>query len=173
MIFPVISFHSTSVKKNYVENCVRGALFGDWWIFGWYVWKTLHIGLFLYLELNCNDWNRRLWRLWQQCLATYYHHALWYGKYSTAGWAAAQRRHERAVKCTKDVNIFEKYFLIVPFNKTKYWFLSIVYYAFHHLKSLFLAIQCQSKRQSNSIDPVIRDQSNCKWYDFCFLFCFI
>lgn len=48
------------------------------------------------------------------------------GRYMTPGLNAAQRRHERVTKWTKDVNIFEKNFLIVPVNSRNHWFLAIV-----------------------------------------------
>lgn len=48
------------------------------------------------------------------------------GRYSTPNLTAAQKRHERVAKWTKDVNIFEKDFLIVPINTRNHWFLAIV-----------------------------------------------
>lgn len=42
------------------------------------------------------------------------------------GSSTAQRRHERVAKWTKDVNIFEKDFLIVPVNIGMHWFLAII-----------------------------------------------
>ncbi|XP_055316050.1 sentrin-specific protease 6-like isoform X2 [Sitodiplosis mosellana] len=38
----------------------------------------------------------------------------------------AHRRHERVEKWTKNVNLFEKDFVIVPINQSKHWFLAII-----------------------------------------------
>lgn len=40
--------------------------------------------------------------------------------------ADAMRAHKRVQKWTKDVNIFEKDFIIIPINKNDHWFLAIV-----------------------------------------------
>lgn len=50
------------------------------------------------------------------------------GVFSTPGLSTAQRRHERVAKWTKDVDIFEKDFLIVPVNSRNHWFLAVVCY---------------------------------------------
>lgn len=39
---------------------------------------------------------------------------------------AAQKRHARVQKWTKDVNLFEKDFIIVPINEQSHWFLAII-----------------------------------------------
>lgn len=39
---------------------------------------------------------------------------------------AAQKRHERVKNWTKNVNIFEKDFIIVPINQQSHWFLAII-----------------------------------------------
>lgn len=48
------------------------------------------------------------------------------GRHETPGLTAAQKRHERVSKWTKDVNIFEKDFLVVPINTRSHWFLAII-----------------------------------------------
>lgn len=48
------------------------------------------------------------------------------GKFNTPGLSAAQRRHERVSKWTKDVDIFEKDFIIVPINSRSHWFMAII-----------------------------------------------
>lgn len=45
---------------------------------------------------------------------------------ATRRMSAAQKRHERVKKWTKDVNIFEKDFIIVPINQSEHWFLAII-----------------------------------------------
>lgn len=50
------------------------------------------------------------------------------GRFTTPGLSAAQKRHERVAKWTKEVDIFEKDFLIVPINTRNHWFLAIVCY---------------------------------------------
>ena len=44
--------------------------------------------------------------------------------------SAAERRHERVEKWTKNVNLFEKDFLIVPINKSAHWYLAIICYPY-------------------------------------------
>lgn len=39
---------------------------------------------------------------------------------------AAQKRHERVKNWTKNVNLFEKDFIIVPINEQSHWFLAII-----------------------------------------------
>lgn len=39
---------------------------------------------------------------------------------------AAQKRHARVQKWTKDVNLFEKDFIIIPINEQSHWFLAII-----------------------------------------------
>lgn len=39
---------------------------------------------------------------------------------------AAQKRHERVKNWTKQVNIFEKDFIIIPINQQSHWFLAII-----------------------------------------------
>lgn len=39
---------------------------------------------------------------------------------------AAQKRHERVKKWTKNVNIFEKDYIVVPINQQSHWFLAII-----------------------------------------------
>lgn len=39
---------------------------------------------------------------------------------------AAQKRHARVSNWTKNVNIFEKDFIIVPINEQSHWFLAII-----------------------------------------------
>lgn len=39
---------------------------------------------------------------------------------------AAEKRHERVKKWTKNVNIFEKDFIVIPINEHAHWFLAIV-----------------------------------------------
>lgn len=46
----------------------------------------------------------------------------------SSGLSQAQKRHERVAKWTKDVNIFEKDFVIVPINLRNHWYLAIVCY---------------------------------------------
>lgn len=41
---------------------------------------------------------------------------------------AAQKRHERVKNWTKNVNIFEKDFIVVPINQQSHWFLAIICY---------------------------------------------
>lgn len=64
----------------------------------------------------------------------------------------AQKRHARVQKWTKDVNIFEKDFIIVPINKNSHWFLAIV--CFPSLKGCVNMVTGQpipdNKRRSNS-----------------------
>lgn len=48
------------------------------------------------------------------------------GTIGTTMLSSAQKRHARVRKWTKDVNIFEKDFIIVPINKSSHWFLAIV-----------------------------------------------
>lgn len=43
---------------------------------------------------------------------------------------AAQRRHMRVKNWTRNVNIFEKDFLIIPINKNVHWYLAIVCYPY-------------------------------------------
>lgn len=42
--------------------------------------------------------------------------------------SAAQKRHARVSGWTKNVNIFEKDFVIVPINEQSHWFLAIICY---------------------------------------------
>ena len=42
--------------------------------------------------------------------------------------SAAERRYRRVKKWTKEVNIFDKDFLIVPINKKYHWYLAIICY---------------------------------------------
>lgn len=39
---------------------------------------------------------------------------------------ASQRRHSRVEKWTKNVNLFEKDFVIIPINEQQHWFLAII-----------------------------------------------
>lgn len=39
---------------------------------------------------------------------------------------AAQKRHARVKTWTKNVNLFEKEFIIVPINENAHWFLAII-----------------------------------------------
>lgn len=39
---------------------------------------------------------------------------------------AAEKRHFRVKKWTKNVNIFEKDFVIIPINENMHWFLAII-----------------------------------------------
>lgn len=39
---------------------------------------------------------------------------------------AAQKRHQRVKSWTKNVNIFEKDFVIIPINEQSHWFLAII-----------------------------------------------
>lgn len=48
------------------------------------------------------------------------------GRFATPGLSVQQKRHERVAKWTKDVNIFEKDFIIVPINAGQHWYLAIV-----------------------------------------------
>lgn len=48
------------------------------------------------------------------------------GRFTTPGQTAAQKRHERVAKWTKDVNIFEKDFVFVPINSRNHWFLAVI-----------------------------------------------
>lgn len=48
------------------------------------------------------------------------------GLHTKPGLTSSERRHERVAKWTKDVNIFEKDFLIVPVNSRNHWFLAVV-----------------------------------------------
>jgi len=41
---------------------------------------------------------------------------------------AAQKRHSRVASWTKNVNIFEKDFVIIPINEQSHWFLAIICY---------------------------------------------
>lgn len=41
---------------------------------------------------------------------------------------AAQKRHERVEKWTRNVNIFDKDFIIIPFNEQSHWILAIICY---------------------------------------------
>lgn len=41
---------------------------------------------------------------------------------------AAQKRHERVKTWTKNVNLFEKDFIIIPINEQSHWFLAIICY---------------------------------------------
>lgn len=38
----------------------------------------------------------------------------------------AQKQHERVKKWTKNVNLFEKDFIVVPINENSHWFLAII-----------------------------------------------
>lgn len=40
--------------------------------------------------------------------------------------SAAQKRHARVKTWTKNVNLFEKDFVIVPINENAHWFLAII-----------------------------------------------
>lgn len=40
--------------------------------------------------------------------------------------SAAQKRHARVKSWTKNVNIFEKDFIIIPINEQSHWFLAII-----------------------------------------------
>ena len=40
----------------------------------------------------------------------------------------SQRRHSRVKKWTKDVNIFDKDFIIIPINKNQHWYIAIICY---------------------------------------------
>lgn len=42
---------------------------------------------------------------------------------------AAQKRHARVANWTKNVNIFEKDFIIIPINEQSHWFLAIICFA--------------------------------------------
>lgn len=48
------------------------------------------------------------------------------GKSNDRTLTAAQKRHERVKNWTKNVNIFEKDFIIVPINQQSHWFLAII-----------------------------------------------
>lgn len=50
------------------------------------------------------------------------------GSVHTLGLSRPQRRHERVAKWTKDVNIFEKDFLVVPINARNHWYMAIICY---------------------------------------------
>lgn len=39
---------------------------------------------------------------------------------------AAQKRHARVKNWTKNVNLFEKDFIIIPINENCHWFLAII-----------------------------------------------
>ena len=41
-------------------------------------------------------------------------------------FSLSQQRHSHVKKWTKNLNIFEKDFLIVPINKNKHWFVAII-----------------------------------------------
>jgi len=43
------------------------------------------------------------------------------------GQGPEQRRHERVKKWTKNVNLFEKEFILVPVNRGAHWFLVVIY----------------------------------------------
>lgn len=43
---------------------------------------------------------------------------------------ASQKRHLRVTKWTKNVNIFEKDFIIIPINEQSHWFLVIICYPY-------------------------------------------
>lgn len=45
---------------------------------------------------------------------------------------AAQKRHSRVKNWTKNVNIFEKDYIVIPINEQSHWFLAII--CFPHLK---------------------------------------
>lgn len=45
---------------------------------------------------------------------------------SSRGLSLAHKRHERVEKWTKNVNLFEKDFVIVPINQSIHWFLVII-----------------------------------------------
>lgn len=40
--------------------------------------------------------------------------------------SAAQRRHSRVEKWTKNVNLFDKDYIIIPINEQQHWFLAII-----------------------------------------------
>ncbi len=40
----------------------------------------------------------------------------------------AQRRHLRVKKWTRNINIFEKDFVVIPINKSAHWYLAIICY---------------------------------------------
>lgn len=45
---------------------------------------------------------------------------------STRRLNAAQKRHDGVKKWTKDVNIFEKDFIVIPINESEHWYLAII-----------------------------------------------
>ena len=69
---------------------------------------------------------------------------------------AAERRHERVEKWTKNVNLFEKDFLIVPINKNAHWFLAIICYPYLS-KAEFVK---NEKKTSDIEDPFSSSESN-------------
>lgn len=69
-------------------------------------------------------------------------------KSSSYGMNPAQKRHERVEKWTKNVNLFDKDFVIVPINQNAHWFLVII--CFPGLINTDFDRKCKSKKQTNN-----------------------
>lgn len=75
----------------------------------------------------------------------------------------AQKRHARVKNWTKNVNIFEKDFIIVPINESCHWFLAIIcfpgldgVYTFDGQKT---QIEPKEKKTSKCIKIILRQNS--------------
>jgi sentrin-specific protease 7 len=64
--------------------------------------------------------------------------------------SAAERRHLRVKNWTRNINIFEKDFVVVPINKNAHWYLAIICYPYL-LEPEFEGEQIDTCKQEESI----------------------
>lgn len=81
------------------------------------------------------------------------------GSINTARLTPAQKRHNRVKKWTKDVNIFEKDFIIVPINKAAHWFLVIICFpSLKYAVNMVTGERIPDKNRSNKKKPRLRSR---------------
>ncbi|KAL6436025.1 hypothetical protein ACFW04_005678 [Cataglyphis niger] len=69
----------------------------------------------------------------------------------------AAKRHARVQKWTKNVNIFEKDFIIIPINEHAHWFLAIICFP-----GLVGKVSCTMKTNENDINKTMRKSKRLK-----------